>query len=159
MPLPPDRRLGHAWVLLCLGLLLHVTDEALTGFLGVYNPAVDAIHARIPWLPLPQFEFRSWLIGLLLVSTLLLALSPFLFRGAAWMRPVAYLFAGIMVLNALGHTAGTIAGRTFGEIRIPRPMPGFYSSPFILGAALYLLFRLKHPPSPDRRRGAGIKTA
>ena len=155
---PPDRRLGHAWVLLCIGLILHVVDEALTGFLGVYNSTVDAIHARIPWLPVAQFEFRPWLTGLLIAAAVLLAVSPWMYRGAAWMRPVAYLFAGIMVINALGHTAGTIAGRTFAEIRIPRPMPGFYSSPVILAAALYLQFRLKHPAFADSQREAGTKT-
>ena len=142
-----DRQLGHAWVLLCLGLLLHVTDEALTGFLSVYNPTVAVIRERFPWLPVPQFEFESWLTALLIGVAVLLLLSPFVYRGAAWVRPLAYGFAGIMILNAVGHTAGTIAGRSFGSIRFPRPMPGFYSSPFILAAALYLLVRLRKSPA------------
>jgi hypothetical protein len=36
------RRFCAAWVGLCAALALHVTDEALTGFLDVYNPAVQA---------------------------------------------------------------------------------------------------------------------
>ena len=145
---PPNRWLGHAWVLLCCGLLLHVSDEALTGFLSVYNPTVIAIREKIPWLPIPQFEFGTWLTGLLVGAALLLALSPFAYRGAPWMRPISYIFAAIMIGNALGHTAGTIAGQTFDWIRFPRPMPGFYSSPFLLAVALHLLFRLKHPARP-----------
>lgn len=155
---PLDRQFGHAWVLLCIGLLVHITDEALSGFLAVYNPTVGAIRERIPWLPIPQFAFRSWLVGLLLTAALLLAISPFAYRGAVWIRSVAYVFAAIMIVNALGHTVGTIAGRTFAGIRIPRPMPGFYSSPFLLAAALYLLFRLKHPAFRDSKREARIKT-
>src|SRR5437868_1194762 len=126
-----DPKLGRAWVLLCIGLLLHVTDEALTGFLSVYNPTVLAIRERIPWFPMPTFEFESWLTGLLIGVAVLFALSLFVFRGAVWIRPIAYVFAAIMILNALGHTAGTIAGQTFDTIRISRPMPGFYSSPFM----------------------------
>jgi len=35
-------RFGFAWVLLSVALTLHVTDEALSDFLSVYNPAVRA---------------------------------------------------------------------------------------------------------------------
>lgn len=150
MDQPANRKLGHAWLLLCLGLLFHVIDEAGTGFLSVYNPTVLAIRERIPWLPVPAFEFRFWLAGLLAAVALLLAMAPFVYRGAAWTRPIAHLFSGIMILNALGHTAGTIAGRTFASIHFPRPMPGFYSSPFLLAAAVYLLVRLRKP-LPDLR--------
>jgi hypothetical protein len=34
----PAQSVGRAWVTLCLALALHVTDEALTGFLDVYIP-------------------------------------------------------------------------------------------------------------------------
>ena len=137
-----DVKLGQAWTLLCLALMLHVTDEALTGFLSVYNPTVLALRERVSWLPLPTFEFQTWLIGLVAGSLVLLALAPFVYCGAAWMRPLAYLFAAVMIANAAGHTAGTIAGRSFAAIPIPRPMPGFYSSPVLLAAAIYLLVRL-----------------
>lgn len=58
------RRFGWAW--LALALALHVTDEALTGFLRVYNPAVRTIRSYVPLLPLPAFTFRIWLGGLIL---------------------------------------------------------------------------------------------
>jgi hypothetical protein len=96
-----DRQLGRAWLAPTFAILLHATDEAPTGFLSVYNPTGVAMRARIPWLPVATFGFGIWLGGLV---------------------------AGIMILNALGHTAGTIAGRTFASIRFPRPMPGFYWS-------------------------------
>jgi hypothetical protein len=48
-----------------------------------------------------------------------------------------------MILNAAGHTLGTLAGQTVNSVRFPRPMPGFYSSPPLLIAAIYLLFRLQ----------------
>jgi len=139
-----DAKLGQAWLCLCLALMLHVTDEALTGFLSVYNPTVLALRNRFPWLPMPTFAFSRWLSGLVAASLLLLLLTPSMYAGALWMRPIGYIFAAIMIANALGHTVGAIAGRTFASIPVKRPMPGFYSSPVLLAAALYLLYRLIH---------------
>jgi hypothetical protein len=136
------RRLGWAWVGFCLAVALHVTDEAATGFLSVYNPTVLAV--RPPgWGFPPTFEFRGWLTGLILAVLLGMALSPFFFRGRVWVRPVAYFLAVVVgIFNALGHITGTILGHTVSTVRFARPMPGFYSSPILLAAAVYLLFRL-----------------
>jgi len=56
-----NRPLARAWILLCLGLGLHVFDEATTGFLKIYNPTVIALRERLGWWPMPTFEFGSWL--------------------------------------------------------------------------------------------------
>jgi hypothetical protein len=148
----PDslRRLGIAWVLLCLGLALHVADEALTGFLNVYNPTAREIARRTGFSP-PTFGFGEWLAGLIFAVCVLLALSPFAFQNARAWRPLAYFFAGLMTLNGLGHTAGTILGHSFADITFPRPMPGFYSSPFILAASLWLFWNLRQTRHPDFR--------
>lgn len=135
-------KLGWAWVVFCLAVALHVTDEASTGFLAVYNPTVLAFRPPSWWFP-PTFEFRPWLTGLILAVLFGLALSPFFFRGGRWVRLVGYFTAIVVgILNALGHITGTILGHTVITVRFPRPMPGFYSSPFLLVAAAYLLFRL-----------------
>lgn len=138
----PNAQLFWAWISLCLALALHVIDEASTGFLSVYNPTVMALRKSRPWLPFPVYTFRGWLTGLVAVNVLLLCLSVFVLHGARWMRPIAYVFAAIMLANGLGHILGTILGRTVASIRFPRPMPGFYSSPFLLLASLYLLYEL-----------------
>ena len=52
-------RHGLAWPSLCLALAIHVVDEALTGFLSVYNPAVQSIREH----PLAHLHLRglvSW---------------------------------------------------------------------------------------------------
>jgi hypothetical protein len=143
---------GRAWFCLCLALLLHVTDEALTGFLAVYNPLAIAFRQTIPWLPMPTFEFRIWLAGLVLAVIALLSLTPFAERGAVWLRPLAYLFAGLMIVNAVGHTAGTIAGARL-PVPVPRPMPGFYSSPILLAASIYLIYQLRGHRVPEPQAG------
>ncbi len=136
-------RLGSAWVALCLALGLHTADEALTGFLFIYNPTVLAMRSRWGWFPMPTFEFREWLIGLICAVVFLLLLSPLFFRNVRWIRPLGYFNAIINILNALGHTAGTIMGRTVESVRFARPAPGFYSSPLLLAASIWLLLELR----------------
>ena len=134
---------GTAWFLLCLAFVAHVTDEALTGFLAVYNPTVLAVRAQNPWFPMPTFEFREWLIGLIVANAVLLLLTPFAFRNARWLRPLAYFYAGVHLLNGTGHTLATIFGQTVSSIHFPRPAPGFYSSPLLFAGSIYLLVRLR----------------
>jgi hypothetical protein len=134
---------GLAWILLCLAFCAHVADEALTGFLNVYNPTVIAMRARLGWFPMPTFEYREWLVGLIVANLILLALTPFAFRNARGLRPLAYFFAGVMLLNGMGHTIFTVLGRTVASVQFPRPAPGFYSSPFLLITSIYLFMRLR----------------
>lgn len=123
-------RHGWAWVALSLALALHVTDEAATDFLSVYNPAVEAIKKRAPYLPLPTFTFDIWLAGLIVAIVVLLTLSLFVFRGARLMIYLSYPLAFFMLLNGLGHIAGSFY--------LGRWMPGVYSSPVLLAASIYL---------------------
>jgi cation transport ATPase len=136
-------RLGFAWMALCAALALHVTDEALTGFLAVYNATVLAARSRSAWLPFPTFEFRNWLTGLIFTVVVLFALSPFFFSNARWIRPLGYFAAFINVLNALGHTTATIFGRTVTSVSFQRPAPGFWSSPVLFAAAVWLMVELR----------------
>jgi hypothetical protein len=140
---PYNRSLSYAWILLCLGLGLHVFDEATTGFLGVYNPTVIALRERLGWWPMPTFEFGEWLTGLILACVVLLGLTGFVARGAKGTRALAYGFAILMLFNAAGHTVATIFGQTVSSVTFPRPAPGFWSSPFMAAAAVYLLVQLR----------------
>jgi hypothetical protein len=137
--------------MLWITLALHVTDEALTGFLSVYNPTVRALRARFGFWPMPTFEFREWLTGLTLGILVLAALSRFAFRSVRWMRPLFYVSALVAgVMNALGHTIATVLGHTVSTVQFPRPAPGFYSSPLLLIVSIYALIRLRqtrHLPS------------
>ncbi len=138
----PDN-FGLAWILLCLAFCSHVADEALTGFLNVYNPTVIAMRERLVWFPMPTFQYREWLVGLIVANLILLALTPFAYRNARGLRPLAYFYAGVMLLNGLGHTFFTVLGRTVASVQFPRPAPGFYSSPFLLITSIYLFMRLR----------------
>jgi hypothetical protein len=135
--------LGAPWLALCGAFALHITDEALTGFLSVYNPTVQAMAQRWGWFPMPTVGFREWLMGLTIGCGILVCLSPLAYRGAAWLRPVAWIYAAIMMLNGLGHTLFTIRGHTVASVSFPRPAPGFYSSPFLLAASVWMIIRLR----------------
>ncbi len=120
-----------AWLALCLALGVHVADEALTDFLSVYNTAVQAIRAKIPYLPLPSFTLDVWLAGLIFGIMLLFSLTPFVFRGSRWMAPLSYVFGALMLGNGLLHIAGSIYSA--------RLMPGVYSAPLLVGCSVSLL--------------------
>lgn len=122
---------GVPWLVLCGALAIHVADEALTDFLSVYNPAARAIRARFPFLPVPTFTFRVWLGGLVVAVIVLASLSPFAFRGAEWLRPLAYVFGIVMAGNGTLHLTASLWKR--------RLIPGTYSAPLILAAAINLL--------------------
>src|SRR5213592_2075687 len=111
-----EENFGSAWVFLCLALCAHVADEALTGFLPVYNATVLAMGSQYQWFPMPAFEFRYWLTGLILANIVLLLLTPFAFRNTRPLRPWAYFFTGTMLLNGMGHTVATIFGQTVSTI-------------------------------------------
>ncbi len=113
-------------------LALHVFDEATHDFLAVYNPTVEAIRARIPFLPLPTFTFRVWATSLGAGVVLLLCASPLAFRGVPWLRRAAVPFGIVVgVLNASLHLLSSAYYH--------RWMPGAYSSPLLLAAAIFLV--------------------
>src|SRR5579859_926742 len=134
---------GRAWLLLCLAFWCHVADEAMTNFLDVYNPTVMAMRERFGWFPMPTFQFREWLIGLIVANLVLIALAPFAYRNSPALRPFAWIYAVIMLLNGMGHTLFTVLGQTVASVRFARPAPGFYSSPLLLLTSIYLVMRLR----------------
>jgi len=71
----PKRRRYIAWLMLCWALAAHVADEASTGFLDLYNPAVTAMG-----LPALQFGFPVWITLLALAIAGLL--DPLLLGAA-----------------------------------------------------------------------------
>lgn len=140
---PSSRRIGIAWLLLCLALCLHNYDEAVTGFLDVYNPTVTALRAQLGWWPMPNFTYRAWLQSLVFLCAVLLLVAVPLFAGVRWVRIPAAIFAVLMLVNAIGHTLFTILGRTVATVHFPRPAPGFWSSPFMGAAAIYFLVQVQ----------------
>jgi hypothetical protein len=124
------RAWGWSWIALTSSLALHVLDEAANDFLSVYNPAVRAIRARLPFLPLPAFTFRAWLAGLIAAVLVLACLTPLAFRGNAGLRYLAYPYAVLMFGNGSLHILASI---TRGSL-----MPGVHSSPLLLASSVWL---------------------
>lgn len=124
-------RPGVAWLLLTIGLAVHVADEAIHDFLSIYNPIVRSLRQRLPFLPLPTFSSGVWLTGLIAGLILLLVVTPFAFRRAAWLRPVALVLSVLMIFNAGLHIVGSLFLGTV--------IPGTYSAPLLMAAAVCLL--------------------
>lgn len=122
---------GLAWVALAIALGLHVVDEAITGFLPLYNSTVGTIRDFYPWIPLPIFTFSVWLTGLIAGVLILLLLSPMVFNGNKIFRPISYFLGLLMTLNALAHIGGSLY--------LDALAPGVLSSPVLLVAAVALL--------------------
>jgi hypothetical protein len=141
-PESPNTGFGWPWFALTVAFALHVIDEASTGFLGIYNPTVTSLRARWAWFPMPTFQFHEWLGGLLVAVAICFALTPLAARNVGWLRPLAWFYALIMLLNSLGHTLVTILGHTVAMVTVPRPAPGFYSSPLLFIGSLWMISRL-----------------
>jgi Protein of unknown function with HXXEE motif len=124
------REFGRAWVALSIVLALHVADEALTDFLSVYNPIVREARARLGWFPMPEFTFGVWLTGLCLLVLVLLAVSPLAYRGARVLRLASFPYASIMLLNGIGHLAGSLF--------LGRWAPGATTAPLLIVASIWL---------------------
>ncbi len=146
---------GSAWFALCVAFALHILDEASTGFLAVYNPTVSILRERWSWFPMPTFEFREWLAALVVACGVLFCLTPVAARGMRGLRPLAWVYAVIMFLNGLGHTLFSILGHTVAAVTFPRPAPGFYSSPFLFVASLWLMVRLRRTAGVEFQLPAG----
>jgi len=142
------KRWTWSWIGLALALSLHVADEAAHDFLSFWNPLVRSLRQELPALPLPTFRFALWLGGLSTAVVLLLALTWFVRRGAAWMRPVSYVLAVLMLGNGMLHIAGTVYQG--------RAVPGVYSSPILLiMAGLLLAAAWRHRSASRPEPGAG----
>jgi Protein of unknown function with HXXEE motif len=128
---PVHTRFGAAWFLFALTLALHVIDEVNHHFLAYYNPNARMIRERFG-IPIPVFTPEMFALTLGAAVLLLLLLTPSAFRGAPWLRWIAVPLAIIVgICNALLHIIASIYYHRF--------MPGLYSSPILLAAAIFLL--------------------
>ena len=64
-------RWAISWACLAAALGLHVADEALTGFLPLYNSVIESLRDTYGWVPFPTFTFPVWLGGLITLVVVL----------------------------------------------------------------------------------------
>jgi hypothetical protein len=126
-------RHAQAWFALVAALATHVCDEAATDFLGFYNPLVLSARGRVHWLPMPTFTFGPWLSGLVLLVIVLTLLGRMVRTDFVGARVVSWAFAGIMLLNGIGHLSGSLF--------FHRWLPGTTSAPLLVAASVLLGYR------------------
>jgi hypothetical protein len=120
-----------AWWMLVGALAVHVVDEALTDFLGFYNPLVLDLRSKWSWFPMPTFTFGVWLVGLIVLVAVLAGLGPAVRRNAPGMWIASGVLAAIMLLNGLGHLLGSVI--------FHRWLPGATSAPLLIITSIYLM--------------------
>lgn len=126
----PANRFGKAWLILSFFLLLHIIDEALNGFLPVYNENVLKIRASTG-IPFPTFTFAYWFTGLICVDVWLLFLSRYALKGKRVIIWLAYPFAIVMLANGLVHLAGSLY--------LQQWIPGILTAPLLIYGSINLL--------------------
>jgi hypothetical protein len=123
---------GLAWIAFAAVIALHAADEAAHDFLGVYNPNARAIRRRLH-IPIPVFSLRGFIVALSGAVVLLVALSPFAFAGAHWLRVLAIPVA---ILAGIGNGFLHLGSSAFYR----RWMPGVLTSPLLLASGGWLLW-------------------
>jgi protein-S-isoprenylcysteine O-methyltransferase Ste14 len=146
---PPDsaadravRAHARAWLYLCAHLAAHGVEEAINGFVDVWNPFLASVRARTG-LPLPLFTFDGWLTALVIGVLALTAMTPLVRRGVRGFRVASYLFAGLMIANGVNHLAS--------PLYLGRFLPGQFTSPLLILASIWLILaarRVSHPTTP-----------
>ena len=128
-----SNRNSAAWFLLVFSVALHVTEEALTDFLPFYNQTVLRIRETFEFFPAPTFSFGVWIVGLIVAVILGFCLTPFINRNKKFMWFIMMIISILMVINGLIHISGSVY---YGRI-----LPGMWSSPVLIAAALYVFYR------------------
>jgi amino acid transporter len=128
-----NNRNVYAWLLMITAIALHVFDETKTDFLPAYNNIVLNIREQIKFFPAPTFSFNVWLVGLVGGIILGFVSTYFVARGGKVIRTITLILGCIMVLNAILHFIGSLY---FDKI-----FPGTLSSPFLLAAALFVVYQ------------------
>ena len=126
---------------------VHVFDEASTGFLPFYNNVAQSLRASLGLSFPPRFTFQTWLVGLIIAIIIGFALTLLVIRGGTFIRILTTVLGILMILNGLGHMLGSAY---FGRL-----LPGFWSSPFLLVTAVYVVIREFSSPSRTAGRVEG----
>lgn len=120
-----------AWLFMVSAIAIHVIDEAMNGFLPIYNQIITDLKEKVTFLPAPTFSFDIWIGGLIGAIILSYGLTYFIGRGGKIIRIISVVLGFLMVGNAFVHC---IASIYFGSI-----FPGALSSPLLLATALFVI--------------------
>ena len=122
-----------AWLVFMSTVALHVFDEVMTEFLPFYNQSVINLREQLGFFPAPTFPFGIWLGGLVGAIIIGYCITPLIARGGKVIRLLVVVLGILMIFNALIHLLGSIY--------LEKVIPGVWSSPLLLIAAIWLAMR------------------
>jgi hypothetical protein len=106
----------NPWLYLLLGLAqaAHSVEEVLTG-LWLALPAVTGwLQARLPRVPVLEWNAQGFAAANITIVALLLGTSGFVFLRQPWTKHLVRVVSFVEMLNGLGHlSAALLTGRYF----------------------------------------------
>ena len=110
----PKLSLPWLYHALAVSQALHSTEEVLTS-LWAWMPRVTAVwHEEIDWIPLMQgMGETKFATANLVIVTILLALTPFVFERRSWALALAFWIAVLEIANGSGHLLGALLVRGY----------------------------------------------
>lgn len=132
--IPPHLLHGRAWLLLCSVLVIHVAEEASTGFLNVFSPLILKTGAFFG-LSIVMSRYVIWLSVIATLVAVLFALTPLVYRGKRWLVKGSYILAVLMIGNASLHLSSPLLLGYF--------LLGEFTSPLLIAASIWLVIRAK----------------
>lgn len=104
------------WLYWCLALFqaAHSVEEVATGLWRWMPLVTEALQARAQWIPVLVMPEEAFVIANMIIISLMLAFSPFVFLNHTWAWKIAIVIAVIETLNGAGHiTAALVTGSYF----------------------------------------------
>jgi hypothetical protein len=131
-----------AWLVACLALAAHVTEEVLSGSYGLYEDVGRVLILLFPSLELPPFQREVWLINLGGALIALVALTWWIKTRGPLTATASYVLAAFASGNGALHLLAIAALKSM--------VPGAWTAPLLIAAGLYLFVAV-----PQRGRRVG----
>jgi hypothetical protein len=125
------------WLYLALGLsqAAHSIEEVITGLWRWMPRVTGALQAGTAWVPVLRMPEQTFVVGNMLIITVLLAFSPFLFINRTWAWRLAALVAIVELVNGTGHISMALALGAY--------FPGCVSAVALLAFSLLYIWAFK----------------
>ncbi len=104
------------WLYLLLGLTqaAHSVEEVHTGLWQNLPIVTGWLQARLPWVPVLEWNASGFAAANLVIVALLLGMSGFVFLRQPWTKHLVCVVAVVEMLNGLGHlSAALVSGGYF----------------------------------------------
>ncbi len=108
-----DRLVPWLYLGLSLSQSAHSMEEVATGLWRCMPLVSGSLHEKIPLIPVMQMSEETFVLGNMVIITLILAFSPFPFLNHGWAWKTAAIVAMLETVNGLGHISAAALARSY----------------------------------------------